>query len=232
MSKLKDHLPALVAAVVIVVLIACTCRVTYIPDPVQETTIDETGAVVVVEELSVAEQYCQDNWDSLMMPTIQERAQDIATMLPMIREDLAAAGDQYASRENETSPYSFCLSGTVQVLEIEEPDRATRTRLVIDVQPYDGEPDAKIQVSSVIRTNALRDAVGFLKLDDFANQVEFADLTTAFNARVQETVIAGLDIASLEGQEVDFLGCVAINEYTEPDDFLIVPVELGPKAGE
>ena len=70
------------AAVVIVVLIACTCRVTYIPDPVQETTIDETGAVVVVEELSVAEQYCQDNWDSLMMPTIQERAQDIATMLP------------------------------------------------------------------------------------------------------------------------------------------------------
>ena len=35
MSKLKDHLPALVAAVVIVVLIACTCRVTYIPDPVQ-----------------------------------------------------------------------------------------------------------------------------------------------------------------------------------------------------
>ena len=38
MSKLKDHLPALVAAVVIVVLIACTCRVTYIPDPVQETT--------------------------------------------------------------------------------------------------------------------------------------------------------------------------------------------------
>lgn len=48
MSKLKDHLPALVAAVVIVVLIACTCRVTYIPDPVQETTIDETGVVVVV----------------------------------------------------------------------------------------------------------------------------------------------------------------------------------------
>ena len=92
MSKLKDHLPALVAAVVIVVLIACTCRVTYIPDPVQETTIDETGAVVVVEELSVAEQYCQDNWDSLMMPTIQERAQDIATMLPMIREDLEIMG--------------------------------------------------------------------------------------------------------------------------------------------
>ena len=56
MSKLKDHLPALVAAVVIIVLIACTCRVTYIPDPVQETFVDETGAVVVVEELSVAEQ--------------------------------------------------------------------------------------------------------------------------------------------------------------------------------
>ena len=232
MSKLKDHFPALVAAVAIVILIACTCRVTYIPDPVQETVVDETGAVVVVEELSVAEQYCQDNWDSLMMPTIQERAQDIGTLLPMIREDIAAAGEQYASRENETSPYSFCVSGTVQVLEIEEPDRATRTRLIVDIAPYDGEPDAKIQVSSVIRTNALRDAVGFLKLDDFANQVEFADLTTAFNARVQETVLAGLDIAAMEGQEIDFTGCVSLDGYTEADDFLIVPIQLGLKAGE
>ena len=58
MSKLKDHLPALVAAVVIVVLIACTCRAPYIPDPVQEPTIDETGVVLVVDERSVAEQYC------------------------------------------------------------------------------------------------------------------------------------------------------------------------------
>ena len=82
MSKLKDHFPALVAAVAIVILIACTCRVTYIPDPVQETVVDETGAVVVVEELSVAEQYCQDNWDSLMMPTIQERARTSAHCCP------------------------------------------------------------------------------------------------------------------------------------------------------
>ena len=231
MSKVKDHLPALVAVVAIVVLVACTCRVTYIPDPVQQTTVDETGAVIVVEELSVAEQYCEDNWDSLMMPTIRELAQDISELLPMIREDLNAAGEQYANRENETSAYNFCMRGTVQVLEIEEADRASRTRLVIDIQPYDGEADAKIQVSSVIRTNALRDAVGFLVLDDFANQVEFAELTTAFNARVQETVIANLDIAALEGQEVEFLGCVAISEYTEPDDCLIVPVEL-TKAGE
>lgn len=221
MSKLKDHLPALVAAVVIIVLIACTCRVTYVPDP------DEDAVV-----LSVPEQYCLDNWDSLMVPTIEELAQDISTLLPMVREDLDAAGAQYANRENETSPYSFCVKGTVQVLEIEEPDRASRTRLVIDIQPYDGEADAKIQVSSVIKTNALRDAVGFLKLDDFANQVEFAGLTTAFNARVQETVLAGLDIAAMEGQEIDFTGCVSLDGYTEADDFLIVPIQLGLKAGE
>ncbi len=230
MRKLKEHLPAFAVIVVVLVLIACTCRVTYVPDPVQQTIIDETGAEVVVEELSVAEQYCADNWDSLMVPTIRENAQDISELLPLIREDLASAGEQFAKRENETSAYNFCLQGTVTVLEVEEADRASRTRLVIDIQPYDGVADAKIQVSSVIRTNALRDAVGFLKLDDFANQVEFADLTKAFNARVQETVISGLDAASLAGQEVTFLGCVAITEFAEPDDFLIVPVEL--KAGE
>ena len=100
---------------------------------------------------AVPEQYCLDNWDSLMVPTIEELAQDISTLLPMVREDLDAAGAQYANRENETSPYSFCVKGTVQVLEIEEPDRASRTRWSLIFSPTMARRDAKIQVSSVIK---------------------------------------------------------------------------------
>lgn len=231
MSNIKERLPAITAIAVIAVFLACVCRVTYIPDfPAQASHAVAAGGEVAAPaaggNLSAAEQYCEDNWDSLMLPAIRGLARDISELLPLMRESLAAAGEQYANRENETSAYNFCLRGVARVLEIESPDRASRTRLVIDIQPYDGEADAKIQVSSVIRTNALRDAVGFLVLDDFANQVEFAALTAAFNARVQETVIASLDIASLEGEEIEFLGCAAVNGYAVPDDCLIVPVEL------
>ena len=36
----------------------------------------------------------------------------------------------------------------------------------------------------------------------------------------------------MEGQEIDFTGCVSLDGYTEADDFLIVPIQLGLKAGE
>ena len=47
---------ACAAAAAVVVLIACTCRVTIIPDPVVATMIAADGNEVVGEALSVAEQ--------------------------------------------------------------------------------------------------------------------------------------------------------------------------------
>lgn len=97
----------------------------------------------------------------------------------------------------------------------------------MDVAPYDGEVDCKLQVSTVLKTNAVRDAVGFLRLDDFKDQVEFAELTKAFNAKIQETIISKIeDVAALEGKEIDFLGAVALTKLEDPDDMLIIPVKL------
>ena len=56
MKNKKINIFAILAAVVIIVLIICTCRVTIIPDPVVETIIDADGNEVVVEEISFAEQ--------------------------------------------------------------------------------------------------------------------------------------------------------------------------------
>lgn len=233
MVDIRKRSPEIIACLVVLLLIALTCRATYIPDPVQQTIVDEaTGEVTVVEQLSVAQQYCEYNWDSLMLPTIEEQAVDIGELIPLVRADLTSAGAQYAKRENDSSPYSFCVKGTVNVLQLEDPDRASRTKLVVDVQPYDGNADAKIQISSVIRTNAIRDAVGFLRLDDFANQVEFAELTAAFNDRIKADVIANLTPASLIGTDIDILGCVSLTQYIEPNDCLIVPVQITPKEGE
>ena len=57
MKNRKINVFKLAAAVVLVVLIALTCRVTIIPDPVVETVIDADGNEVAVAQLSFAEQY-------------------------------------------------------------------------------------------------------------------------------------------------------------------------------
>jgi len=202
-------------------LVLTVCRVTVVHDAPPRSDAEVSG----LADMSVAQRYCAENWESTILPAIEANAIDLPTFMDGVRGDLAALGTQHAKRANETSPWSFCLKGRAKVVEVEDPDRVTRTRLLLDVEPYDGQADAYVQVSSVIRTNAVRDSVGFLKLDDFANQVEFAELTTAFNARIQADLVKQLDAVSLIGKEIDLLGCVSITGAAG-EEILIVPVRL------
>ena len=161
-----------------------------------------------------------------MLPAILEKATDAAAVLAAAREDLSAAGLKYGTRENETSAWNFCLKGEAKVINIENAEKASKTRLAIDLLPGDGEADALIQWSTVLKTNAIRDSVGFLKLDDFANQVEFAELTKAFNARVQQDLITKTDATAMMGKTISFTGCVALSQMAEAKDAEIIPVQF------
>jgi predicted lipoprotein len=207
-----------VVAAAVLALIAAFCRVTIVWDAPASAG---DGA-----DLTVAERYCLDNWDEKMLPAILEKASDAATVLGAAREDLGAAGLAYGTRENETSAWNFCLSGEGVVIDLVNAEKASKTRLAVDLVPEDGAADLLIQWSSVLKTNALRDSVGFLKLDDFANQVEFAELTRAFNARVQQDLITGTDAASLKGKKVAFTGCVALTRFAAAEDAELIPVAL------
>ena len=229
---MKKHpwIPRAAVIVCALALIGAVCRVTVVYDAPANPAAAESGAQADLSQLSVAERYCAENWESKMLPAIRDRAIDLAVFMEGVRGDLAAVGAEYAERSNETSPWSFCLKGRARVLGVEEPAKVTKTRLLLDVAPYDGQADVKVQFSSVIKTNALRDAVGFLKLDDFANQVEFAELTKAFNARVQADLIAETDAESLVGKEIELDGCVSVTGAAG-EEILIVPVRLSVVGG-
>ena len=211
-------------AAVVVLLIGLFCRVTVVPDAAPPGIVDDEGNFVAAQTLSAPEAYARDNWESRILPAIDERAIDPAAFVAGMKADLAALGAKHAARANETSPWSFCLKGKVKVLGVENADSKTRTRLLVEAQPYDGEPDMKIQISTVIRTNAIRDGVGFLKLDDFTNQVEFAELTKAFNARVQKDVLQDLDAQALVGKEIELTGCVSVG--SQDNEVLVVPIRI------
>ena len=227
MKKQKRWIPWIFLGI-FVVLAALTCRVTVIPDEAPETTVNEAGETVIVEKLSVTEQYCADHWDSKIIPTIHERAVDASRFTADVAADLNAAGEAYGNRANETSPWSFCVKGEAKVLAVESADKPNNTKLVLDIPPCDGAADMKLHFGKVFPShikNAIRDGVGFLRLDDFTNQVEFADLTTAFNNRVKEPVITRYIARDLAGSTVSFYGCVSLQD-AEPDSLVVIPVEL------
>ena len=216
------------AAALLVALIALTCRVTVIPDEVPQTVVNQAGETVQVAKLTVTQQYTIDNWDSKVIPAIHERAVDIPAFLAAVSADLDAAGREYGNRANETSAWSFCVKGEARVLEIENADKPNKTTLSLDTAPYDGKADCRLHYGKVFSSNiknAVRDGVGFLKLDDFTNQVEFADLTTAFNNKIKDEIILAADAGTYAGKTITLYGCISLQD-TKPESLLIVPVQL------
>ena len=87
----------------------------------------------------------------------------------------------------------------------------TRSRVglaLVDLAPADGRPDVAVQIGPVLRGTGVRDALPFIRFGDFANQLEFADVANALNARVLHSVLAAIDTASLQGRPVSFWGAM------------------------
>jgi predicted lipoprotein len=106
------------------------------------------------------------------------------------------------------------------VLGVDTTSRSGVERL--DLEPYDGAPDAELQIGPVIRGTALRDALPFIHFDDFTNQMEYASVSRVLHERIVDSVLARVDRASLTGQVIQFYGAYAQAAGTP----LVTPVIL------
>jgi predicted lipoprotein len=153
-----------------------------------------------------ANAYVESIWDSKVTPAVAGAA-DLAGLLRGKREDLPAA---------------FLVKGAGRVLRV---DTASRTGLMlIDLAPYDGRPDAALQIGPVLRGTALRDALPFIQFSQFVNQLEFARVGNALNDRVWKRALAKLPKDGLTGATATFAG--AASRPTANGLIEIVPVQL------
>jgi predicted lipoprotein len=164
--------------------------------------------------------YVNGIWESEFLPTLQENATDITTLLSEIDADEEAAIEQYGNRTS-TGPYSFMARGEAVLLNV---DRESRVGLGgLDLPPYDGEAEIFLAIGPVLRGNALRDAVGFIAFNDFTNQVEFAQVSDALKERADADVLQPFDIDNQVGETIRFVGAFT---FSDRDEIVIMPVEL------
>jgi predicted lipoprotein len=118
------------------------------------------------------------------------------------------------------------VKGEGRVLRV---DTSSRTGLLlIDAEPYDGRPDAALQIGPVIRGTTLRDALPFIQFSQFVNQLQFAQVGNALNGRVC-AALASFSTRDLAGSIVVFSGAAA--QPPEGGLLEIVPVKLAVKRG-
>ncbi|MEI7262605.1 DUF2291 domain-containing protein [Pectobacterium carotovorum] len=133
---------------------------------------------------------------ALWQPTLLPAAQQQALSWDEVKQTQAALED--SARK---AVYAR-LQGTVSGI-----DRASREgKLMLDVQ---GDA-VTLQLGPIVKGNAIRDAAGFIRFDDFKNQVQFAQLARALNNKALAS-LPELD-TDMQGKPVNVLAALVVTK--------------------
>jgi predicted lipoprotein len=207
--------------VILVLFVLLAIFFTLKPPFVVRPLIDQsrTGAGSQIGQ-SAAAKFVDPIWTSKVLPTIEEKGQDIAKILPEIRADPEAAGQKYGRRE-ATNPYNYMVKGTGKMTEIHNESRAGTATVEISGL----NEKVELQIGPVVRGTALRDATGVVSFNQFSNQLDYADVSKELNGRALKAAFANVDPASLVGKTVTFFGAFTFDPRSK-SPILITPVKI------
>jgi predicted lipoprotein len=169
---------------------------------------------------SAAAKFVDPIWASKVLPAVQDKAQDIAKILPEIRADPNSAGQKYGRRE-ATNPYNYMIKGTGKVIEMHTESQVGTA--VVEIPGLNEK--VALQIGPVVRGTALRDATGIVSFNQFTNQLDYADVSKEMNARALKAAFANVDPASLAGKTVTFFGAFTFDPHSK-STVLITPVKI------
>jgi predicted lipoprotein len=154
------------------------------------------------------------------VPAALEQAVDLRDFLPALAVDPADAGARWGRREG-SGPFHVIVKGSGRVLDV---DASSRTGLAtIGIEIPGGADPVRLQIGPVLRGTSLRDALPTVSFDQFVNQIQYADVANALNARVEREVLASLEREALVQKRVRFVGMTTLGEERP---LTVTPVRL------
>src|SRR3984957_11603553 len=184
-TRRKKRYRIVILVLLVLLAIFFTLRPPFVIRPLTDQSATGTGFQA---EQNAALKFVDPIWTSKVLPTFEEKAQDIAKVLPEIRADPDAAGQKFGRRE-ATNPYNYMVKGTGKVTEIHGESRAGTASIEI---PGLNEKVA-LQIGPVVRGTALRDATGVVSFNQFSNQLDYADVSKEMNSRALKTAFRNVD---------------------------------------
>ena len=177
-----------------------------------------------------AAEFVASVWEERIIPTYEEEAIEYTTLISALGDDPSAASDEYGLRRQTGEPfYVFKVRGNARVVEFDDSSRNGVIGVAM-ISPDDTqtEIEATLQVGPVIRGTAIRDSVEFIRFTDVGNQLQFAELASHLNARMLSDSVEPLDLSTLTGSCISFLGAFRLEEEAPLEEIVITPVRITP----
>ena len=166
----------------------------------------------------------ETSFDAKLVPALNERASDLATLRGTIRNGLDKAGESQGVKVGGAGGgWNFAVKGSGTIVEENRASKAAVAEIDLD---GDGAADATLQLGPVIKGTALRDTTDLYDFSTFRDQIEYAKLGRALNDKAVSKLPAA--DAPLKGKRVNFLGAVVIRSASEKPLVMPVSIEVAP----
>lgn len=152
-----------------------------------------------------------------IVTAIEEQATDIATLVPAITADPAAAGAEYGNNLG-SGKFAFPVRATGTVTEVDD------QFLVLAVEGV-GDPDViRVPLANAISGTPVRDATGLISFGDFVDQTQYQNVANAMKLKIQSEVMPTLDPTQVADRELTVYGAWATGG--PPNSYIIQPVRI------
>ncbi len=166
-----------------------------------------------------AKAYVENIWKSKIIPTISEEAEDITFILDELFKNKEVTEEKYGGRSG-TGSYSFMVKGKAEITSLNTASRVGTLSIKLE-KKYDSE--IFITLGPVIKKDSIRDAVKFIKFNDFVNQLDFADVSRIIKVRVLNEIIGPLKLKEITGKKINFEGAIT---FDRKDKIYITPTKI------
>ena len=112
------------------------------------------------------------------------------------------------------------IKGNGEVTSLNTASRVGTISIKLE-KSYDSE--IYITLGPVIKKDSIRDAVKFIKFNDFVNQLDFADVSRIIKVRVLNEIIGPLNLKEITGKKINFEGAIT---FDRKDKIYITPSKI------
>lgn len=174
-----------------------------------------------------ASHYVQSVWSSKVIPYMNSHVESISSVLIAMHKNAKQAEKKYGFQKNG-SGWQFIVQGVGKVSSYDSNYGQGLTSLSLDSGNFKGT--IQMQTGPIILGTSIRDALPFVQFGQFENQIQFSEVSSAFNDLVKRNVLQDYTFKHLIGKMIGFVGVLSINtgpgQMIGAGPLVLTPVEL------
>ncbi|GAA0880395.1 hypothetical protein GCM10009119_33650 [Algoriphagus jejuensis] len=152
------------------------------------------------QEVFDAHEYVESIWDQELSEVYRD-APDFLQLITDLKSDAAATFEKSGNALGIGNIGYFRVKGEGRVTSVDE------NHVLLQV----GDKSVEIE-TEFIYGNALRDASGLVKINDYPNTSDFNTISEEINAKIRQDIVPAFRSALKTGDQVSFEGAMELNQ--------------------